>query len=300
MMFFIILGAYICNHLVLGCDVNDKSNPKLPKHFAVDIDGTYRVLNDDVMNKNATAFGKAIEKGINVFFATGRTFQETQRLFNKSDFQKMHYNSLPGVYADGAVVYDEDGNLLSLKTLSHDVVDDVLTIVMKNCEKYKPIVFTNDDIYLLCDIGPELSEKFHKYVENAKSSYIKKESLRNKDVLFLVSRFADEILRNLSDDTINSFIHSPFAYGFYKFSPLNVNKAEGIKCLMKRYNTTIENCGCMGDNLNDLEMLSECPYSFAPNNAKDQTKQKAKYAMKEDYSEGAFAKVMEKLYGIIV
>ncbi|MBM7645689.1 Cof subfamily protein (haloacid dehalogenase superfamily) [Scopulibacillus daqui] len=70
--------------------------------------------------------------------------------------------------------------------------------------------------------------------------------------------------------------------------PSGGSKAEGIKYLLNKLNIDIKNTYAFGDALNDIEMLSFVPHSFAMGNGVDEAKQAAKYVTKHVQDDGIY------------
>ncbi|GFE55627.1 haloacid dehalogenase-like hydrolase family member protein, putative [Babesia ovis] len=118
-------------------------------------------------------------------------------------------------------------------------------------------------------------------------------------ILSVAIRHSNDLLKELHGFE-GKYKTIPISLGYHKFVPPNVNKAFGIEQLMKYYGTTIKNCGAIGDNFNDIEMLTSCPQSYAVGNATDAAKDAAANVVDVRYDQAAFATVMKKLYGIDV
>ncbi|GFE55626.1 haloacid dehalogenase-like hydrolase family member protein, putative [Babesia ovis] len=101
------------------------------------------------MAKNIRAFGQAVEQGKTLFFATGRTITDARRLLVERALAAMSYSGFPGVYSDGAMVFDDYGNLISETYLDSSLVEKLASEAAKDCKKYAPVLFTAYKTYLM-------------------------------------------------------------------------------------------------------------------------------------------------------
>ncbi|ORM39609.1 putative phosphatase [Babesia sp. Xinjiang] len=302
---FIALFVILLFHgLVEGCGLEGSKSPspvhdKVPDYFAIDIDGTFLTRDRDAMNKNIKAFRKALDAGHRLFFATGRGIAGAEHAFSREDFDAMGYNGYPGVYLDGAIVYDDAGNVLSTAHLNSRIVKQLALLAKKNCYRYKPLMVTSTGMYLVCEIGLFYRELYRRYVLSNDPVVIDVDEIDNHKFIYFVSDHLDELLRQVDGLPGVDYNVVPVGGTYMKITPINTNKAVGIDILLRHYGTDMSNCGCIGDHYNDLEMFGKVGVSYAVGNAVPAAKRAAKHTIEETNNEAAFAKVMERVYGIV-
>lgn len=77
------------------------------------------------------------------------------------------------------------------------------------------------------------------------------------------------------------------------------DKGMMLKKILEEKGLTIEEVATFGDGLNDISMLYNFPYSFAPANAGEEVKQKASFSLEKTNDEGAIKEgidILEKLH----
>ncbi|MCA9895297.1 MAG: HAD-IIB family hydrolase, partial [Anaerolineae bacterium] len=91
------------------------------KLIVTDIDGT--LLNDDhsMSDRNREALRKAIDSGIPVVLATGKT-----RASNESVIAALNLNT-PGIYVQGLIIFNPDGTVRHQQTLAPEMARRVIT-----------------------------------------------------------------------------------------------------------------------------------------------------------------------------
>lgn len=79
--------------------------------------------------------------------------------------------------------------------------------------------------------------------------------------------------------------------------PLDGNKGNAIKWIQEKYGILPSETLVFGDHLNDIEMLQECPNSYAMKNAHTEAKNAAKYILEHDNNEdGVIKKIKELIF----
>ena len=76
----------------------------------------------------------------------------------------------------------------------------------------------------------------------------------------------------------------------------SVNKLQGIEKIRNHYGFLKNEIAVFGDDINDIEMLSEYPFSFAMGNAEPQVKSAAKYITLDNDAEGIHEAISNTLH----
>lgn len=77
---------------------------------------------------------------------------------------------------------------------------------------------------------------------------------------------------------------------------LDGNKGNAVALIQEKLNIKPEETIVFGDHINDLEMLSMCPNSYAMKNAQDQAKECAKYVLEYTNNEDGVIKKIKELF----
>ena len=91
------------------------------KLIAVDLDGTLLNSKHELTERTEKALKAAMEKGVQVILATGKTRASATRWIDRLGLQS------PGIYLQGLAVYDGDGTLRHQQVLDPDVARQVIT-----------------------------------------------------------------------------------------------------------------------------------------------------------------------------
>ena len=91
------------------------------KLIAVDLDGTLLNTDHNMSEKNEAALKAAMDKGVKVVVATGKTRASADALIERLSLDT------PGIYNQGLVIYDASGKITHQKTLDPSIARQVIT-----------------------------------------------------------------------------------------------------------------------------------------------------------------------------
>ncbi|GBE60062.1 haloacid dehalogenase-like hydrolase family member [Babesia ovata] len=239
-----------------------------PNFFAVDVDGTFATPQKDAMKKNIAAFRMALNAGHTLFFSTGRSPGSARNLFGADAYRAMGYNGNPGVYMDGALVYDDQGRIIDERPLTPEFLEQVAMATKDECNKFMPVFCTAEEVLTVCKFSEKAQAVFKAYLSTDRIPIVSVEELKKRP----------RTLRPVSD--------------------INASKADAIRALLAYYGAEPSDCGSIGDGLNDIDMLEVTTPSIAVGNAVPAAIAAAQITLEETCDEAAFAKAMEKVYGI--
>ncbi|BAM39568.1 uncharacterized protein TOT_010001023 [Theileria orientalis strain Shintoku] len=262
-----------------------------PKYFGIDVDGTFYTDNNEQFKKNSQAFKLLKDKQITPFLCTGRGYQSNKKVLSTEFETTTGYNGYPGVYNNGAVVYDPDGNLIQIEKLSVEFLDKFKEYAETNNINDRTIYYTDTKIHCLDTLTSDAVAYFNslRYDDIEKTTY---EELKQKNVV-TIGCFNHEI-NNFQQ--INDVYFVKFAgEDYFQMGPKGVNKKTGLEALLNHFKSNANECAYIGDNKNDHEAMEYCYISFAVGNADNDTKKKAKWALDIKNDEGAFEKAVKLL-----
>ncbi|KAK1443234.1 HAD like protein [Babesia gibsoni] len=268
-----------------------------PKYFALDVDGTFYAFDEDSYTKNRKAFRKLVEAGYVPFLCTGRPlFAVTDVLFELLDDGV--YKGFPGVYQNGASIYDMHGNLLSISTFSKELLVQFCECLQKHGLENLAIFFTPTKGYTLAKESLCWQRLMGIWTLSHELTCTSAQEIIDSDIVEIVACDYPRMEPYLPHEESRNFIVKHGTHGLSDFIPAGTTKAMGIQKLLQKYDADNRDCAFIGDGDNDIEAMDLIDYSFAVGNADDSVKAHAKYVLEETNEEGAFAKAVSLLYGV--
>lgn len=266
------------------------------KLIASDMDET--LLNDDhqICQRNIDLIKKAKEKGVKFVPATGRGYMSIQNdlkrlgLYDELEEYVISFNG-------GALSENKDNKVLFFEGLSFEKTKEIFEYGL-NCDVCQH-VYTQDKLYVFnlseseakrikhqkmeCEIMTENSIDFLKNVPISKILY------QNTDVPYLMS--LEPKMKHIWE---GECAVSYSSNRYMEFNKIGVDKGAGLKRLAEILGIDISETIAVGDNYNDMPMLSVAGLSVAAANAVDDVKKACDVTTKADNNEGVIAEVIER------
>ena len=265
--------------------------------IAIDLDGTLLSPEGKVTERTKTAIHKCLSAGMLVCFATGRNWTESRAVLEMVD----HYHH--AVFAGGAMVIDTERDV----TLHRQGVDPTLSReVCGVLEETGHAVLALQDTgaagvdYLVSDEVPLNAETVHwMSVTSAKvhavaglSRYSHEHTIRlgmvaapeevTKVYEQLQQRFGERIF-------CQKFFIPPAGVEVLEIFDPAVNKWEGILHVARHHGIEPHQIIAIGDDVNDVPMLSRAGLGVAMGNAREVAKAAAKKIIGSNRDEGLAA-----------
>lgn len=243
--------------------------------IAVDMDGTLLRRDKTVSEKNITAVNSALEQGIEVMIATGRSRAQAGRYIEL--FPDMRYL----ISSSGAVVYDMKDDWK--KIISNEITPEIAVEILKfaNGIDCFPIMSVEGQSVYNAAQAPYASEyglgayvhEINTYgtgVESVYEWYCEK--LQPVESVSLYCR--DESIRG---DIVASLSHLPLYFALpgepgVEISMKTANKGDALRSLCEQLGISISETVAVGDSDNDIPMLQIVGYAVAPANAAEAVK----------------------------
>ena len=241
------------------------------KLIAADMDGTLLDSNKNLSPDLFDLIKKLKEKDVKFAIASGRQY------FNLLDNFKDVKEDLVYISDNGSIV--DEINKHELKKALNDVRKgkDIYPIL---CGVKSAYIENNDEIFL----------------ENAKMYYEKLENVDDlmdvieKDKICKLAVFdatnaeenAYEILKKYNGELLVCLS----GHNWVDLMNIGVNKGEAIKIIQENYNISFDETMAFGDYLNDFEMMQNCKYSYAMENAHPKLKEICNYRAKSNDEDG--------------
>jgi Cof subfamily protein (haloacid dehalogenase superfamily) len=268
--------------------------------LALDIDGT--LLNDDrqVTEVTIAAIQRATAAGVYVTLCTGRSISTALHVARRLPL------NAPLILNGGALIYDNHHRraLYIRNLLKSTALHAVYQLRSLGCY---PLVYAPlpESQYFYYDAYDPHNVSFRQYIgKNVGRAHEVEDvtALIDQDAAMVaitdrvatIQDLAPSIRHQLQETTITLEV-SPMdrAYCHVTVTPQNVSKGNGLRELSILLGVDLSETIAVGDNLNDLDMLSTAGLGVAMGNATPETKAQADYVTGSNNEDGV-AQVVER------
>lgn len=260
------------------------------KMIGLDLDGTLLDSNKRISDTNKEAIIQVMKKGVKVVICTGRILATSKM-----------YAGLSG--ADEIIITCNGGEVINLKTkeylnnetISMDSVERIINILYDH-NVYFHVYIDNSlitermelDALVFKNANDKVPEEFRLNIEVVDSvwDYIKE---GNKKVSKFVAASEDIEFLNKVRQEVSYVPEIELASSNIKnFEVMKdgVSKGKGIKIAANHYGISTDEVMVIGDNENDISMLSEAGLPIVMNNAEDKIKNFGRYVTKSNDEDG--------------
>lgn len=282
------------------------------KLIATDLDGT--LLNEEgkVSQKNAEAIKKATDFGIQVVVATGRSYEAASKPLQEVGI------TAPVICLNGANTYSKNKELLREAPLGRETAKDV----QKHCEEENIYfeLFTNEGVYstsrekfiqvmidILKSANPDMTEDeirvgAERRFQNEEVQFIDHyATLFERDDLTVYKILAFSLDdKKLKDLFINLDVNPDLAITSsgevnLEFNHPDAQKGIALEALAKSMGINMDEVMTLGDNFNDVSMLTMAGRGVAMGNAVEEIKALCKYTTKSNEEHGVAYAIEEML-----
>jgi len=281
------------------------------KLFVTDLDGT--LLNSDhkLSEYSMNAIKTAMDKGIPVCIATGRSYNDILEIISELDVKPYIISS------NGASVYNTNGEKMYSISIPKDQVREIITYLKAQNLEFE---VADDEYTYITQKGLDI---LHQELEDVGSVDTKKREELEQDVLGLVLSqgnlkvvpdmevLLDSIESANSVSSISAYLNKihkamerftmdkrilTFSSWKYNFEMTSSDTSKGIalKHLCEHLRIDLSDVAVIGDNYNDLSMIKIAGIKGAMGNAVDNIKSMADFQASTNDEDGA-AKFLYKL-----
>lgn len=275
------------------------------KLIALDLDGTLLNSCGYISDKTLIAIKMAIEKGIQVVPATGRSVGLICEEIKSMDGIKYAISS------NGAAVVNLRENKVIFSNL---ITIDILRKITKIIKEYPIVVefysngyayidedvFINPSRYGLTEKSLSFMSSNHKLVGNIFSIVENREecewinSVEKLNIPFLKADMKDRVFNSLLCVSDQLKITSSGEDNLEINAP-NANKGDGLEKLTELLKINLNETAAVGDNNNDIEMLQKAGIGIAMGNANENIKRKADFITLDNDNNGAAEAILQIL-----
>jgi len=268
-----------------------KIEPKKIKALALDLDGTTLLPDNTLGEQTRICLKKLIYGGMQIILATGRAIESSEKYRSAIGAQG------PMVFFNGAEIADvPSGKILQADLIGMDVVDYGIDIAHSMGIHYQ--------IYLPAGISPENgkedakikwetlliekpcaeSELYHNHtgiipvVKDLKSIIAMPDFKGCIKGMFIADPSLHDEIRQRMKERFGGQINVIRSFPtFLEVLNAGVSKGEGLKAAMRYRGLKPEEVIAFGDEENDLSMFEAAGFSGAPENARENIREKADF-----------------------
>lgn len=226
------------------------------KVLFLDVDGTIIRPDNTIEYSTKNAILQVQEKGLDVFFATGRPIHELKELGKKLNIHSfIGYNGSYGIYKGQDLFY----NPLNLETVQH-----LLDIAQEH--NHEAVLYSQEKNMFTNLHSPSI-KKFMKKLHLHKNQLYSPESGHKVLGMTLINLNAsdDNLYKDIEGIHLSQ-VNVPCLQHSYDVIMDKVNKGYGINRVLKHLGIPKESAIAFGDGLNDKEMLMSVGEGFAMGN----------------------------------
>ena len=228
----------------------------------------YQTTENTIHPSDLQALRALSQLGIKVCCATGRPYNQLNRIIEKIDF----FDSF--VLINGGLVMDAKAHILMHNPIPNQVVQDILAWCITNDAgllfhfgTISTIYTKYDELYHFCcthhaaDIL-NYDEKHQYHIKHP--AYNAVCMVKDKQLLFDFVNSHPELRYDV--------IEYSDGYYFIDVFPANNDKSHGIQAVLDHFHLDAKDCICFGDSTNDIGMLKLAGLGVAMGNANAETK----------------------------
>jgi Cof subfamily protein (haloacid dehalogenase superfamily) len=261
--------------------INGSEGSGTIKVIATDIDGTLLDSNHRLSPRNEAAIRAAMERGLQVIFATGKTRASTLDLTTTLGLKT------PGVYVQGLVLYNSDDQIVHQRLMDDEVVQEICDFI--DGTDYTGMAYSGMTIYASHD-GPYI-DRMTRYHEPRPTVIASLHSLVgttpiNKVQFFDTPERIMEIKRQVEPMLHGRAVLTMPAFEIVEILPLGASKGAGLKFLMEHMGLDPATLLALGDGENDIEMLQMAKVGVAMGNAMPKLKAAADHITRSNDEDG--------------
>lgn len=254
--------------------------------IAVDLDGTLLNESNEMTERVEKALKAAMEKGVKVVIATGKTYTSAIGLIDRLGLQTS------GIFAQGLSIHKADGTVSYQKTLAPDVARQVITFAEDR--GFALIAYSGGTKILVRGEHPRAADLAKRYGEPAPEVVGPLQNiLDNTPINKLIAVKTGEpkrvkALRWQLDRQLDGKARLVQAMipDMLEILPPHSSKGSALKSLLKEMGITAEKVLAIGDGENDIEMIELAGIGVAMGNADEKLKAVADHVVASNEADG--------------
>jgi len=234
-----------------------------------DLDGTLLNNNKEVSKENLQAINYFTDNGGRFSVATGRVIESTVGYLGNIKI------NLPIIVYNGGVIYDYTNKKIISESFVDESQKDIAVRLIKDFNNIGIEIYANRKLYVLKDSGHSKRSA----TEMLDIIYEVKKELFSMEWHKILVVGENEIINNIEKNFYDKYKMSGTRSGktSYELLPLGESKGQALEKIIKMCNLGSKNIICVGDNMNDLELLQKSNISFCPENGSEELKRYADF-----------------------
>ncbi|WP_392566873.1 Cof-type HAD-IIB family hydrolase [Utexia brackfieldae] len=266
------------------------------KLIACDMDETLLDEQAQVSQQNRDAIAKARAAGVRFVLASGRGFPAMQTtaqilgMANQTDEYMISFNG-------GAITENRGNRIIALQALTFEQVKTLFQIGLAYDVGFH--IYTTESVFMY-----RINQEERTYVEGRLDGYIE---LTSPDIDFLKDHqlikilfhnnerhYLEQIKQHMPAEIVAQLSLSFSGNRYLEFNQKGVSKGNALRFLAEKLNIKPTEIITIGDNNNDISMLSMAGLGIAVLNATADAKAAADYICSRDHTQSAIADVINR------
>jgi Cof subfamily protein (haloacid dehalogenase superfamily) len=252
------------------------------KAIVLDIDGTLLKSDHSLSDKNRSTLRAAIDAGIQVILATGKTRHSAESIIAALNLQS------PGVYVQGLIVTNPDGTIRYQQTLDPNVARRVITFAEQR--GFDVIAYSgnrlltktvDDGAHEITKFGEPQPEEVGPLVNMLGLSPVHKLLIGGKPKKLKALRW--QLDKQVGEEAT---LMTTNLDNTLEVLPYGASKGKSMLALLREMNIAPENVLAVGDGENDVDMLKFVGIGVAVGNAHKLTKDVADFVVASNDDDG--------------
>ena len=231
-----------------------------------DLDGTLLSRGHHVTKFTKNVIKKIIKNGIKFYIASGRSYDQIGYVTEQLEVK------IPIIAANGARIFDADGNMIYEKGLSSKAAKAILGLDYENIAEGSHLnIFSGNDWIITKGTAQKVYDRISRDVK-VDFKEVPKDELENLDILKIFYIGDHEQLTNLEKailkitDDVNVIFVSDYCM---EIMAKGANKGAATKFLLEREGLELKDAVAFGDGENDFEILTMVGKGYAMGNSID-------------------------------
>ena len=229
-----------------------------------DLDGTLLCRGHHVTKFTKDVIKEIIEKGINFYIASGRSYDQIGYITEQLEVK------IPIIAANGARIFDADGNMIYEKGLPKEAAEAILGLDYESIAEGSHLnIFSGNDWIITKGTAQKVYDRVSRDVK-VDFKEIPKDKLKNLDILKIFYIGEHEQLTNLEKAIlkIRNDVNVIFVADYcMEIMAKGANKGAAAKFLLEREGLELKDTVAFGDGENDFEMLTMVGKGYAMGNS---------------------------------